>query len=141
MRFSARKQGMTAVVDLDGPLTAGEDLAGLGQLAGVAKAVGADHVVLNLAGVGRLDCTGIGALVRLRGALRECGVTLHLIHVAPRQARMFELAGLLQILDVPGQAMPTSRPAPPVARTASSLGSLLFRSVGRIGASAAVATS
>ncbi len=100
MTVKTNRQGTVALVDVEGHLVAGEDLTALQALTGEATRHATERVVVNFAKVGRLDCAGIGALAGLCGALRESAVALTLIEVAPRHARLLELAGLFQVMHV-----------------------------------------
>jgi len=99
MRTDTERYGRVFAVELRGQLTVDDGIPILPLLASVRMTAG-DLVVLNLRRVRRLDCAGIGELVRLRQALQETGAALTLVNVPPRQARMLTLVGLTGVLNV-----------------------------------------
>lgn len=117
MNITAWRRGTAIVFELHGNLGAGVDRPG--TLAAVVTAATASHVILDLEDVRRLDCAGIGELIRLRRALDLRGSTLTLVHVAPCQHRMLEMARLQRFLTVcssleealPCQPRPRRRPS------------------------------
>ena len=72
MNITAWRRGAAIVFELHGDLAAGHDRPG--TLVGLVTAATASHVILNLEDVRRLDCTGIGELIRLQCALEAEGV-------------------------------------------------------------------
>ena len=57
-------------------------------------------VVLDLAKVRQIDCSGIGQLVELGNQVREKGGVFALIHVKTHHKRLLALLGLLKVLPV-----------------------------------------
>ncbi|GAB7192932.1 hypothetical protein NUM3379_36410 [Kineococcus sp. NUM-3379] len=64
------------------------------------------HVVLDMAGVGFLDCGGIGALVALDRAATDAGGTLGLRGLDPRHVALLDVFGLTDRFGA-GPARPT----------------------------------
>ncbi len=60
----------------------------------LAKAVAPGPLEIDLGDVTFIDSSGLGALISVRNAARECGTHLVLIRVSPTVARFFELAGV-----------------------------------------------
>jgi anti-anti-sigma factor len=57
-------------------------------------------VVLDLANVWQLDCSGIGQLVELRRRVCDSGGVFSMVNVGPRPRRLLALLGLLGVLPV-----------------------------------------
>jgi anti-anti-sigma factor len=60
----------------------------------LAKAVAPGPLEIDLGDVTFIDSSGLGALISVRNAARDCGTHLVLIRVSPTVARFFELAGV-----------------------------------------------
>jgi anti-anti-sigma factor len=56
---------------------------------------------VDLAGVGFLDCAGIGALVAVRNVTVHEGRTMHISRPRPNVARLLDLTGLLRLTQAP----------------------------------------
>lgn len=97
LEVSAEWSGGSVVLDLEGRLTADSDTEGLRQAMRWLEGRGPMRVVLNLERVERLDCSGIGMLVRLRNGLGRQGGTVALAGLGRWQKRMLQLAGLLEV--------------------------------------------
>lgn len=96
MEVNARWVDRVAILDLEGPMTVEADFGPLhGQVERIL-ARGVDRLVLNLAGVGRLDACGIGQLVLVLSRTRESSAGLRLANVSRVQK---ELLDLVQLLD------------------------------------------
>ena len=76
----------------------------LKRLLGPMARAGRD-VILDLSGVGFLDCSGLTALLRAGRAVQARGGSLTLRHVSPRVRRVIELTGaplaLCESIDTP----------------------------------------
>ncbi len=66
------------------------------------------HVVVNLAGVTFLDCSGLGQLARALGRVRQLGGELAVVQPSPMAYRLLELAGLTDVTEVEGPLPATS---------------------------------
>jgi anti-anti-sigma factor len=60
----------------------------------MARSVAPGRLEIDLGEVTFIDSSGLGALISLRNAARQCGATLILIRVSPAVSRFFELAGV-----------------------------------------------
>ena len=111
MKLTYANTGTTAVFRLVGNLAAGEDLDGLHT--GVAGVCGSDAraVLLDLAHVPKLDCWGIGELIRLRAAVVASGRMFALVNIDARKRRMLDMVKLTSVLGVREPAR-QFRPAP-----------------------------
>ena len=102
MKIRAQRLGRAVVFELQGQLTATANTTQLDELVRQVARLNVDNVVLNLEHVRRLDCAGIGQLVRLHGTVRESGATLKLVNVDPRQKRILELLQAHRVLTICG---------------------------------------
>jgi len=94
--------GSTVILHLEGRLTVEEDTHPLHELLGSITGVDPWTVVLDLANVPQLDCSGIGQLVQLNHQVGRSGGVLLLVNVDRRQKRLLELLGLLEVFRVCG---------------------------------------
>ena len=104
IRIRLRPAGPAVVVRLDGPLTVEADLMPLVELtawAGSRRRL----LVLDLAGVGGLDCTGLGRLASLVGALDRTGGRAACAHVERRQEMLMHRAGLTSVTPIFGDTV------------------------------------
>jgi anti-anti-sigma factor len=100
LKVTSERIGATVVLDLAEGLTVESDTHRLGRLVRWVNGTGDGSVVLDLERVERMDCSGIGLLLRLRGRLQRQGRILALANVERRQERLLELAGLLTVFQV-----------------------------------------
>jgi anti-anti-sigma factor len=97
MELTTERLGSAVILHLEGRLTAE---AGAGWRQDAARAVtgrGVGHVLVDMAGVCQLDCSGIGQLLLLRQQAHAARKTLALVALDRRQRRMLEVAGLLRV--------------------------------------------
>jgi anti-sigma B factor antagonist len=88
------------IVRLDGHSFAPRNVPLLGQqLLGIAETAGC-RLRLDFAGVRYLTGTGLGQLVQLHTALRAAGGRLILVNVPPLVYEIFEITGLIQLLEI-----------------------------------------
>jgi len=90
MKITLRRRGGEVFVALEGDLTAGKDLGDL--RVAVEEVIGwrVRAVFLDLDGVRRLDCRGIGQLVRLFRRVDASGLAFGLVNVEARQRQLLE---------------------------------------------------
>jgi anti-sigma B factor antagonist len=98
-RVTLRRWGPTVVLELHGPLTI-ETRVPLADLTEWMTCRGHSQLFLDLSGVTRMDCSGIGQLVGLREKVRHLGGRLALVSVASRQKHLLDVAGLLAVIPV-----------------------------------------
>ena len=60
----------------------------------MARSVAPGRLEIDLGDVTFIDSRGLGALISVRNAARQCGANLVLVRVSPVVARFFELAGV-----------------------------------------------
>ncbi len=99
MEITTRWHNSVAILDLVGPMTAGADTKPLHNRIGCLIQGETHGIVLNLAGVTRLDASGIGQLVMLHEKLESAHGNLQLMNVDRRQRRLLELVRLLDVFD------------------------------------------
>jgi len=73
MASNLRKAGNAQIVDLQGPLTIGEPVEEFTKLLNDLLASDMKNVAVNLAGVPRIDSSGIGAFVRAHTTILKAG--------------------------------------------------------------------
>ena len=66
----------------------------------MAKLVAPGRLEADLGAVTFIDSSGLGALIALRNAARQCGAELVLVRVSDTVARFFELAGVRDSFNV-----------------------------------------
>ncbi len=93
------REGVT-IVELDGPLVAGPPSDGLREHIRALLAAGRNRVVLDLAKVGRIDSTGLGALVVSFTTLRKGAGKLALLHLNRQQLELLVLTKLSTVFEI-----------------------------------------
>ena len=102
MEITLRKLGQALFFAPAGRLTVDADLEGLHAAARENSDRDIRGVFLDLENVTRLDCWGIGQLVRIRGQVDASGRTFGLVNVNGYQRRLLELLRLTAFLGVCG---------------------------------------
>jgi anti-anti-sigma factor len=97
MEFRAEQVGSALILRLDGQLTAESETTWMQNAVGACTAPGVRHALLDLAGVSRLDCAGIGRLLALRERVHRARRTFGLVDVERRQKHMLKVAGLVHV--------------------------------------------
>ena len=98
MRISARRLGVAAVIDINGPI---EGRAGGRILVGVREQIRAGYelVVLNLERVPSVDLAGLGTLVESFVAMRKSGGQLRLAGITRSLQDLVVITRLLTVFD------------------------------------------
>jgi anti-anti-sigma factor len=101
LQATVQTLGNTAVIHLNGRLVRGEGCAQLRDLVvGLVLNQGdAGTIVLNLAGVDRIDAWGLGALLRLREWARAQSVSLKLMNTVDQVERILRMTGLDRVFE------------------------------------------
>jgi anti-anti-sigma factor len=100
MTANVRKAGNADVVDLQGPLTIGEPVEGFrAQLKELLEA-GARNLAVNLAGVTRLDSSGIGAFVWAHTTALKAGGKCRLFAAPKLVMQVLHMVRLDTVLDL-----------------------------------------
>lgn len=94
------KNSAVAVLDLEGPLTIGAETRHLAMTLNELLQLGVPRIVLNMAGVSYLDCSGIGRLLEFRKQVASAGGCMKLVGIGPRFRALFDLFQLAPVLGV-----------------------------------------
>ena len=100
MRIKQRSAGPVTILDLNGRMTRND---GCGEIRTALKPLleqGHTQFLLNLADVPYIDSTGIGELVSVFITVRNHTGTLKLVALTDRVRKLFEVAKLVQVIDV-----------------------------------------
>jgi anti-sigma B factor antagonist len=100
LRVTLRRWGATVVLELQGPLTIETSNQPLGDLTEWMGCRGRCQLQLDLNGVSRMDCSGIGQLVMLHEKVRRLGGGFALVNVGHRHKHLLRVAGLLPLIHV-----------------------------------------
>ena len=98
MTFTCSRIGSVVFFRLDGNFSAGSDLANLDVAVTEISDTTVGGIFLDLHHVRRLDCAGIGEIVRLRNTVSAEGRAFGLVNVDARQRRMLDMIGLTPLL-------------------------------------------
>jgi anti-anti-sigma factor len=88
------------VLEVQGPLTVETCNQPLGDLTEWMGSRGRCQLLLDLSGVSRMDCCGIGQLVALHQKVRRLGGGFALVNVSRRHKHLLCVAGLLPLIHV-----------------------------------------
>jgi len=99
MAVSLRKQGSTAILDVEGKLALGVGLDDFRAKWSDAVATGAHNLVVNLARVPMVDSSGIGSLIRCHSAVTAAGGKLKLVGVGEVVRQSFKITRLDRIFE------------------------------------------
>jgi anti-sigma B factor antagonist len=94
-----REAGDVSILDLSGKVTFGE---GSGQLRDAIRRItqeGKKKILLNLAGVGYMDSTGIGELVANYTHVQNAGGQLKLLNLTQKLQSLLAITKLLTVFD------------------------------------------
>jgi anti-sigma B factor antagonist len=100
LELKEREAGDVAILDLSGKVTFGE---GSGQLRHAIRRLtqeGKKKILLNLAGVGYMDSTGIGELVANYTTVQNAGGQLKLLNLTQKLQSLLAITKLLTVFDV-----------------------------------------
>jgi anti-anti-sigma factor len=102
LALAVREAGDVTVVELDGRLTLGSEADFLREK--VTKLIGTGHtrILLQLAGLDRLDSIGVGTLLDLKIAARRRGGDVRLCQLSKSAEAVLSLLGLLRRPDLLG---------------------------------------
>ena len=99
LKILERQAGEVTVLDMDGRITIGE---GSVALRGVVRRLleeGKKNILLNLAGVGYIDSSGIGELVSSYTAINKEGGQLKLLSLTQKLRDLLTITKLLTVFD------------------------------------------
>jgi anti-sigma B factor antagonist len=95
-----REAGDVAILDLSGKVTFGEGSGQLRQAIRRLTQEGKKNILLNLAGVGYMDSTGIGELVANYTTVQSAGGQLKLLNLTQKLQSLLAITKLLTVFDV-----------------------------------------
>ena len=98
--ISERQAGDVTILDLDGKVTIGEGSVALRNAIRRLLGEGKNKILLNLAGVGYIDSSGIGELVSSFTAVNKEGGTLKLLNLTQKIQDLLAITKLLTVFDV-----------------------------------------
>ena len=97
--ISERQAGDITILDLDGKITIGEGSVALRSKIRELLGDGKNKILLNLAGVGYVDSSGIGELVSSFTAVKKEGGTLKLLNLVQKIQDLLAITKLLTVFD------------------------------------------
>ena len=99
INISERQAGDVTVLDLDGKVTIGEGSVTLRNAIRRLLGEGKNKILLNLAGVGYIDSSGIGELVSSYTAVKKEGGNLKLLNLTGKIQDLLAITKLLTVFD------------------------------------------
>lgn len=100
MAANSRKAGNVLVVDLQGPLTIREPVEEFMAVVDELLDAGTTNLAINLAGVTRLDSSGIGAFVRAHTSLTKAGGKCRFFAAPKLVMQMLHMVRLDSVFDI-----------------------------------------
>ena len=100
INISERQAGDVTVLDLEGKVTIGEGSVTLRNAIRRLLGEGKNKILLNLAGVGYIDSSGIGELVSSFTAVNKEGGVLKLLNLTQKIQDLLAITKLLTVFDV-----------------------------------------
>lgn len=100
LNMKERQSGDVTVLDMDGKITIGEGSVALRSAIRRLLEEGKKKVLLNLAGVGYIDSSGIGELVSSYTAINKDGGELKLLNLTQKLQDLLTITKLLTVFDV-----------------------------------------
>ena len=100
INITERQAGDVTILDLDGKVTIGEGSVALRTALRRLLGEGKNKILLNLAGVGYVDSSGIGELVSSITAVKKEGGALKLLKLTQKIQDLLAITKLLTVFDV-----------------------------------------
>lgn len=100
LNISERQAGDVTILDLEGRVTIGEGSVTLRNTIRQALADGKKKIILNLAGVGYVDSSGIGEIVSSYTTVSKEGGTLKLLNLQQKIQDLLAITKLLTVFEV-----------------------------------------
>jgi anti-sigma B factor antagonist len=100
MRTASRRIGDVAVVDVRGRITVGEGNIMLRQAVASLLEKGCNRILLNFGGVGYIDSSGLGELVKTYTTLQKQGGQLKMVNLNHRLTNLFKVTGLQKVFEI-----------------------------------------
>jgi anti-sigma B factor antagonist len=102
MRIDSRAVEGITILDLNGRITLGDDIAIFKNSIASLVAEGQKSVILNLRDVPYVDSSGIGELVAALTNLRRSGGELKLLNLSAKVRTLLEITRLYAMFDIKG---------------------------------------
>ena len=99
LEVKERAAGDVAILDLSGKITFGEGSSMLRNAIRRLTQEGKKKILLNLAGVGYMDSTGIGELVASYTTVQHAGGQLKLLNLTQKLQSLLAITKLLTVFD------------------------------------------
>src|SRR5258707_7836249 len=99
LNISERQAGDVTVLDMGGKITIGEGSVALRTAVRRMLEEGKKRILLNLAGVGYIDSSGIGELVSSYTAINKDGGQLKLLNLTAKLRDLLTITKLLTVFD------------------------------------------
>lgn len=100
LNITERQAGDVTILDMDGKVTIGEGSVALRSTIRRLLGEGKSKILLNLAGVGYVDSSGIGEFVSSFTAVNKEGGTLKLLNLTQKIQDLLAITKLLTVFDV-----------------------------------------
>ncbi len=100
MKIQSRAVNGVTILDIDGRIILGEEIAAFKQSIAVVIADGRKFVLLNLREVPYIDSSGIGELVAAFTRIRDLGGELKLLNPSSKVRTLLEITRLYSVFDV-----------------------------------------
>ncbi len=100
LNITERQAGDVTILDLDGKVTIGEGSVALRTTIRRLLGEGKGKILLNLAGVGYVDSSGIGEFVSSFTAVKKEGGILKLLNLTQKIQDLLAITKLLTVFDV-----------------------------------------
>jgi anti-sigma B factor antagonist len=100
MKFTTTRHGTATVIGLDGNLMGGADATALHGKLHELVAQGVTRVVVDLAGVGFINSSGLGLLIGGVTAMRNAGGGLKIANASPKIAAVIAITKLGPVLEL-----------------------------------------
>lgn len=100
LNITERQAGDVTVLDMSGKITIGEGSVSLRTAVRRLLEEGKRRILLNLAGVGYIDSSGIGELVSSYTAINKEGGQLKLLNLTQKLQDLLTITKLLTVFDV-----------------------------------------
>jgi len=94
-----RKQGNTAILELEGRLSLGPSLDEFRAKWNDAVATGSHNLVLNMTKVPMVDSSGIGSIIRCHSAITAAGGKMKMVGVGDVVRQSFKVTRLDRVFD------------------------------------------
>lgn len=100
LKILEREKEGVRILDLDGRLTVGEEVAKLREQLQKEQSAGNMKLILNLADIEYIDSTGLGTLVICYTSLQKAGGTLRLLNLSKRNIELLILTKLTTVFEL-----------------------------------------